>query len=75
MDITRLLRGKRVARVATNGYMLRVTCDDNTEIDIAWVDGNGAPLKGRPMVGNYGHRLQANGVRDLMRPDLLRTVN
>ena len=75
MDITARLRGKRIAAVTTNGHLIRVTCEDNSEIDIAWVDDNGRPLKGRPMIGNYGVRLHAAGIKDICRPDLLRTVN
>lgn len=74
-DITRLLRGKRIAAVTTNGSLIRVTCEDMTEIDIAWVDDDGRQIKGRPMIGNFGVRLHAQGIRDIARPDLLRTVN
>ena len=75
MDITARLRGKRIAAVTTNGSLIRMTMEDGSEMDIAWVDDNGRPLKGRPMIGNYGVRLQAAGIKDICRPDLLRTVN
>lgn len=75
MDITARLRGKRIAAVTTNGSLIRMTMEDGSEMDIAWVDDNGRPLKGRPMIGNYGVRLQAAGIKDISRPDLLRTVN
>lgn len=75
MDITRLLRGKRIAQVTTNGSLIRLTMEDNSEMDIAWVDDNGRPIKGRPMIGNFGVRLHAAGIKDICRPDLLRTVN
>lgn len=75
MDITQRLRGKRVAAVTTNGHRVRITMDDNSEMDIVWVDDNGRPLKGRPMIGNFGVRLHAAGIKDICRPDLLRTVN
>ncbi len=74
MDITRRLRGKRIAAVTTNGSMVRITCDDNSEMDVCWVDDNGRPIKGRPMIGNFGVRLVAEGVRDILKPDLIRTA-
>ena len=57
MDITPRLRGKTIAAVTTNGSMLRITCADGSEMDVIWVDDNARPLRGRPMVGNFGVRL------------------
>lgn len=75
MDITVRLRGKRIASITTNGTLLRLTMEDNSEMDIAWVDDNGRPIKGRPMVKDFGVRLHGHGIKDILRPDLLRTVN
>lgn len=66
MDLTRLLRGKTVACVVTNGHVLSIRCTDNTELNVAWVDGNGIELMGRPVVHTRGGRLRAEGIRDLM---------
>ena len=72
MDITARLRGKKIAAITTNGRMLRITCDDNSEMDVMWVDDNARPVRGRPLIGNFGVRLVAEGIRDIMKPDLIR---
>lgn len=66
-DVTRVLRGKRVAEVLTNGRVLQIRCHDGTEVSIAWVDDNGAPINGKPTAALYGHRLLARGMQDLIR--------
>ena len=65
-DLTARLRGKRVAHVTTNGHLLRITTDDGAEIDVAWVDGNGVAIKGKPSVHQHGLRLNARGLQDLI---------
>lgn len=72
MDLTRLLRGKVLEHVTTNGHVLRVTATDprtgaKTEIDLMWVDGEGRPIKGKPVALNTGYRLLAAGTQDLQR--------
>lgn len=74
MDITLRLRGKRIASVTTNGAKIRITCEDGSEMDILWVNDNGLPVKGKPMIGNFGVRLAAEGVKDLIRSDLVRSI-
>ena len=71
MDITARLRGKIIAAVTTNGSKLRITCADGAEMDVMWVDENARPLRGRPMIGNFGVRLAAGGIKDILQPDLL----
>lgn len=66
MDLTRLLRGKTIAALMSNGHVLSIRCSDNSEINVAWVDGNGVPIKGKPVVESRGGRLQARGVQELM---------
>lgn len=65
-DLTRRLRGKTVAAVLTNGSTLQIRTDDGAEIDIAWVDDNGRPLKGRPVCTNHGVRLIVKGLQELL---------
>lgn len=74
MDITARLRGKKIAAITTNGSKMRITCHDGSEMDVMWVDDNGRILKGKPMIGNYGVRLAAEGIKDIMRPDLVRNI-
>lgn len=64
--LTYRLIGKRVAQVATNGHVLRITSADGVDLDVVWVDDNGVPIKGRPAVLNHGPRLLAQGLQDLI---------
>lgn len=66
MDLTRQMRGKEVAHVATNGHVLSIRMHDGAEINVAWVDDNGVPIKGKPVVQSNGWRLRAEGIRDLI---------
>lgn len=72
-DITRLLRGKRFAYAVKNNTSLRLRTEDGSEIEIQWVDANGLPVKGEPVVRAFGPRLLAGaGVKDLLSyPNLL----
>jgi hypothetical protein len=72
MDITRLLRGKKVAHVTTNGHILRLTTDDGVDLDVVWLDDNGVPMKGKPAVYSRGPRLRAEGIQDLIHYPRLR---
>ena len=65
-DVTRLLRGKRVAACLTNGHVLAIQLEDGSEVLVAWVDENGEPIKGRPAVHARGWRLRADGLRELI---------
>lgn len=65
-ELTLRVAGKRVAAVLTNGHVLQLRMHDGSEIDIAWVDGEGRPLKGKPVLLSGGVRLLARGIRDLM---------
>jgi hypothetical protein len=65
-DITRLLRGKTFAAAMTNGHVLRLQCSDGAEIDICWVDDNGHPIKGKPVMTHVGVRLDCRGIHDLI---------
>lgn len=66
MDITRALRGKTIAAVMTNGIVLQIRTSDGAELNIAWVDDNGQPLKGKPTAARHGYRLIARGIQDLI---------
>lgn len=65
-DITSRIVGKRVAAVLSNGHVLQIRTDCGAELDIVWLDDNGLPLKGKPVLASSGVRLQARGVRDLI---------
>lgn len=73
MDITRRLRGKRVAAVATNGNTLRITTEDGDDIDIVWLDDNGVPIKGQPAAAKHGPRIICRGMQDLVLYPSIRT--
>lgn len=64
-DLTRALRGKRIAAVLTNGHVLQIRTEDGAELNVAWADDHGDAIKGRPVVARHGFRLHAAGVRDL----------
>lgn len=65
-DLTRLLRGKKVAAVFTNGHVLQIRTEDGAELNIGWLDDNGEPIKGRPTVARHGFRLDVRGIKDLI---------
>lgn len=66
MDITHRLRGKTVASVLTNGHVLQIRTTCGAEINVAWLDGEGRPIKGKPCASQSGVRLLARGLQDLM---------
>jgi hypothetical protein len=66
VDLTQRLRGRQVAAVMTNGNVLAIRCEDGSEILVAWVDENGDPIKGRPVVTGRGLRLRAEGMQDII---------
>lgn len=59
MDLTRQLRGKEVAYVATKGDVLLIFTAEGDEIAVAWVDENGNSVKGRPIIRQRGKRMFA----------------
>lgn len=67
MELTKRLHGRRVASVQTNGNVLALRLEDNTEVCIAWVDDNGRAIKGRPVMHSSGGRLNARSLHDLIR--------
>jgi hypothetical protein len=66
MDITSRLRGKRVASVMANGHILSLRLETGEEVNIAWLDDNGVPLKGSPAVQSTGARLLTRNLHDLI---------
>lgn len=67
MGLTQRLRGRRVASVQTNGNLLALRLEDNSEVCIAWVDENGRPVKGQPVMHSSGGRLVARNLHELIR--------
>lgn len=64
--LTQRLRGKKVAAVLSNGNVLQIRCEDGSEIDVAWLDDRGLPIRGRPALYTSGARLLAGGMRDII---------
>jgi hypothetical protein len=73
MDITSRLRGKVVAEVSTNGHLLVIRTSCGAELTVAWLNGEGVPIKGKPAVAQSGVRLLARGIQDLQYFPALRT--
>lgn len=73
MDITARLRGKVVAEVTTNGHLLCIRTQDGAELTLAWLDGEGVPIKGKPAVAQSGVKLRARGLHELMYFPTVRT--
>ena len=73
MDLTARLRGKRVAAALCNGVTLNLRMENGDDICIEWVDDNGVPIKGRPVIHSYGGRLVARGMQDLIQTPYGRT--
>ncbi len=67
MNALCFLAGGIVGAVALAIAAIAIRCHDGTEVNIAWVDDNGTPIKGKPTAALYGYRLLANGMRDLIR--------
>lgn len=72
-EITARLFNRVVRQVMTNGHLLKVTTADNNEVTIAWVDGEGRPLKGRPVVIQSGARIKCEGINDVLYLPQIRT--
>ncbi|MBK8772454.1 MAG: hypothetical protein IPM06_18810 [Rhizobiales bacterium] len=72
-DLTSRLYAKQVREVITNGHLLKIVTSDNSELTIAWVDGEGRPIKGHPVVVESGARLKAEGIKDVMYLPQIRT--
>lgn len=72
-QLTTRLLGKRVAAVLTNGHILSIRTHDGTELEIAWLDDNGVPVRGRPALFKAGVRLNSRGLLDIINsPNLTR---
>lgn len=66
MSITLRLAGKKLREALTNGIELVLVMDDGSEAHVMWVDDNGAPIKGKPILWNTGVRMKARGVQELI---------
>ena len=73
MNLTAKLHGREVEGVYTNGSQLLIRTADGSEILVAWVDDNGVPIKGKPVVSQSGYRLLAQGINDLIYHPRIRT--
>lgn len=72
-NITTRLYGKGVESVTTNGHLLKIRCLDGSEYTIAWLDDNGVPIKGKPVLSQSGVRMIARGLQDLIHLPNVRT--
>lgn len=67
------LYGKQVREVLTNGHLLKIVAADNSEITVAWVDGEGRPIMGKPVISQSGVRMKAEGIADVLYFPTVRT--
>lgn len=58
-DIHRALKGARIEYCATNGHLLVIRCEDGKEVRVAWVDDNGQPMSGTPVLQFLGSNIIA----------------
>ena len=65
-DLTRQLQGREIAAVLCNGTVVLIQTTDGREIAIKWVDDNGAAIKGKPVIGQKGFRVNAGRLGDLL---------
>lgn len=65
-DLTRQLQGKQIAAVLCNGSIVIIQTQCGAEIAIKWVDDNGATIRGKPVIGSKGFRLNARALNDLI---------
>lgn len=65
MDIHKRLQGKTIAEVLHNGMVLNIRTKEGDDLMIAWVDENGKPLKGRPVVAQSGVRIKVASLHEL----------
>ncbi len=65
MNINIRLSGKRVAEVLANGKVLNIRTHEGDEVMIAWVDENGKPVQGRPVLVQSGARIVGSALKDL----------
>jgi hypothetical protein len=66
MDITRQLHGRQVECVLTNGHMLCIRCTDGRELQVQWIDDNGNPMKGKPVLRMAGVHIIARGAQEIL---------
>jgi hypothetical protein len=66
MSLTAELCGQRIAAVMSNGNTLALQFHDGSELQVAWVDDNGKPIKGKPVMRSKGFYLRAEGLQDLI---------
>lgn len=59
MQLTQLLRGHQIEHLSTNGNVLVIRCTDGREVQVAWVDDSGRPLKGTPIALFAGTNIRA----------------
>jgi len=50
MQVHAQLKGREVEYVATNGHLLVIRCTDGRELQVEWVNDNGEPIRGKPVL-------------------------
>lgn len=66
MSITLRFYNKKLREAMTNGIELVLVMDDGSEAHVMWVDDNGTPIKGKPILWSTGVRMKARGVQELI---------
>lgn len=65
-DLTRQLQGREIAAVLCNGTTVVIQTHCGAEIAIKWVDDNGRPIRGKPVIGSKGFRLRTSDLHDMI---------
>ena len=67
-DISMRMAGKTIESVMKSNEVLLLRCEDGTEMQIAWLDDNGRPVKGTPKIIWFGRHVRAKTARLGMQP-------
>ena len=70
-DISMRMAGKTIELIMKSNERLLIRCEDGTEMQIAWVDDNGKPVKGHPVIKWFGRHVRAKTAHLGVRPHSL----
>jgi len=58
-SIHRLVVGRKVEHVITNGHILVIKLDNGMELQVGWANDNGELIKGKPVIKSCGLNVRA----------------
>ncbi len=58
-SMTMRMTGKPIHSIMKSNERLMIRAENGDELHVAWVDENGKPVKGRPIIVWYGRRVLA----------------